>query len=245
MPPADPSTSCPILWRDDHLILVDKPSGFLSHPNPGHDAAPAAFHGTYEESSRRFDGPAGPVWLIHRLDQDTSGCLLAARDESTAAALRGAFDAGSVGKTYLALVAGPTRPAGHWKDALGVARGRGKVRTSVRAHAPVNAELKFRALHQQPALRMALLEIELVTGRTHQIRVQAASRGHPVFGDDIYGDFALNRWAKKEIGLKRIFLHASRIDLQHPVSGKPLRVRSPVPPDLSAVLDTCRIPGPR
>jgi RluA family pseudouridine synthase len=231
------------LWRDDQLLIVDKPSGVLSHPNPGPDSAIAAFHGDYEESSRRFDGPAGPVWLIHRLDQDTSGCLLAARDEATARALRAAFEVGAVGKSYHALVAGPTRPAGHWRDALGVARGRGKVRTTVLAKAPVNAELKFRALHQQPALRMALLEIELVTGRTHQIRVQAASRGHPVFGDDIYGDFALNRWAKKEIGLRRIFLHASGIHLRHPLTGSALRISAALPSDLSAVLEKCQIPA--
>ena len=231
-----PITSCPILWSDEHLLIVDKPPGILSHPNPGPAAAPSAFSGTYDEAARRFDGPAGPVWLIHRIDQDTSGCLLAARDETTATALRAAFEAGSVGKSYLALVSGPTRPKGQWTDALGFARGRGKVRTSVVPGAPINAELHFRALRQQPALRLSLIEIELVTGRTHQIRVQAASRSHPVLGDDVYGDFALNRWAKKELGLKRLFLQASQLTLRHPVTGKEIRVSAPLPDDLKAVL---------
>lgn len=231
-----PPTSCPVLWSDEHLIVIDKPPGTLSHPNPGPASAPSAFLGTYHEEARRFDGPAGPVWLIHRIDQDTSGCLLAARDESTALALRAAFEKGTVGKSYHALVSGPTRPHGDWKDALGFARGRGKVRTAVRAGAPINAELQFRALRQQPALRLSFIEIELVTGRTHQIRVQAASRSHPVLGDDVYGDFALNRWAKKELGLKRLFLHASRLTFAHPVTGKSLRVTAPLPENLQAVL---------
>jgi RluA family pseudouridine synthase len=229
-------TSCPVLWSDEHLIVIDKPPGTLSHPNPGPASAPSAFQGTYDEAARRFDGPAGPVWLIHRIDQDTSGCLLAARDESTSTALRAAFEAGKVGKSYHALVSGPTRPQGDWKDALGFARGRGKVRTSVVPGAPINAELQFRALRQQPALRLSFIEIELVTGRTHQIRVQAASRGHPVLGDDVYGDFALNRWAKKELGLKRLFLHASRLTFSHPVTGKSLRITAPLPEILQAVL---------
>lgn len=238
VPMADPVpfTSCPVLWSDDHLIVIDKPPGTLSHPNPGAITSPSAFFGSYDAPARRFDGPAGPVWLIHRIDQDTSGCLLAARDEPTAVALRAAFEAGKVGKSYLALVSGPTRAQGQWNDALGFARGRGKVRTSVVPGAPINAELHFRALRQQAALRLSLIEIELVTGRTHQIRVQAASRGHPVLGDDVYGDFALNRWAKKELGLKRLFLQASNLTLRHPGTGMNLRISAPVPEDLKAVL---------
>jgi RluA family pseudouridine synthase len=228
-------TSCPILWSDDQLLVIDKPAGLLSHPNPGGKGGFAAFPGHYEERSRRFDTPAGPLWLIHRLDQDTSGTLMAALDEATARTLRQSFENGEVKKHYFTMVAGRPRPKGIWKDALSMARGKGRVRTTVVAGAPLNAELHFQTVAHSHPLRLSLLETELVTGRTHQIRVQAASRGHPVLGDDVYGDFALNRWAKKELGLRRLFLHAAALGFHHPVTRQFLKVVAPLPAELAAV----------
>ena len=228
-------TPCPILWRDSTLVVVNKAAGLLSHPNPGPKPAASAFLGPYDERARRFDSPAGPVWLIHRLDQDTSGTLMAALDESTAHALRKNFEAGGVKKHYFTMVAGRPRPKGIWKDALAMSRGGGRVRTTVVAGALLNAELHFTTVAHSAALRLSLLETELVTGRTHQIRVQAASRGHPVIGDDVYGDFALNRWAKKELGLRRLFLHAAALEFLHPATQQRLQIVAPLPADLAAV----------
>lgn len=228
-------TSCPTLWSDCQLLVIDKPAGLLSHPNPGGKGGAAAFSGTYEERSRRFDTPAGPLWLIHRLDQDTSGALMAALDESTARTLRQSFENGEVKKHYFTMVAGRPRPKGIWKDALSMARGGGRVRTAVVAGAPLNAELHFQTIAHSHPLRLSLLETELVTGRTHQIRVQAASRGHPVLGDDVYGDFALNRWAKKELGLRRLFLHSAALGFHHPVTRQFLKVVAPLPAELATV----------
>ena len=232
-------TPCPILFRDEHLVVVDKPAGVLSHPNPGKPATkvPAAFLGQYDPKERAFNGPNGKIWLIHRLDQDTSGVLLAALDAETAGKLRHAFDIGLVKKHYLTVVSGRPRPKGAWKDALVMARGAGLVRASVVASAPLNAELHYTNISYSNTMRMSLLRTELVTGRTHQIRVQAASRNHPVLGDDIYGDFALNRWAKKELGLRRLFLHAACLEFPHPSTSRPLRIEAPVPADLTDVMN--------
>jgi len=256
---AGPSTSCKALYRDQWLVAVEKPSGVLSHPNlprPGKGGRPAraAFEGTYDEAERRFDGPGGAVWLVHRLDQDTSGVLLAALDAATAVRCREAFEQGLVRKDYLALVAGLPAPRGAWKDSLVETRGARQVRVAVRRGGAANAELRYEVVVASLPLGLALLAVRLVTGRTHQIRVQAASRGHPLLGDDVYGDFGLNRWGRKETGLRRLFLHAGGLELPHPVTGRMLAIRSDLPDDLAGVLARLgldpptgrgRSPGPR
>lgn len=245
MDPVDPFTSCKILHRDRWLLAVEKPPGTLSHPNPGAAASPrCAFAGAYAAAERRFDAPGGPIWLIHRLDRGTSGVLLAAWDAGTAVRCRESFERGLVEKRYLALARGVLRPEGVWKDALMETRAAGKVRVSVRAGAPPNAELHFRVVDSSRQANVSLLEVRLVTGRTHQIRVQAASRRHPVLGDDVYGDFNLNRRARQQFGLRRLFLHASSLSLPHPDSGETLSIKSPLPGELVRVLEKLRLKSP-
>jgi RluA family pseudouridine synthase len=235
--PAANLTQCPILHRDRFLIVVNKPAGVLSHPNKGGGggAEPSAFEGRYDLEKKVFEGPAGKVWLIHRLDQDTSGALLGALDERTALRCRQAFEEETVHKQYLALVRGALPGSGTWLDHLAVSRGGGRVRTAVVKGRTPNAELRFRNLGHDPTSRLTLLEIELITGRTHQIRVQAAARQHPVAGDDIYGDFNLNRRLKSEQGLRRLFLHALRLEMKHPASGQKLVVEAPLAEELQGV----------
>lgn len=237
--PDAPLTTCPILHRDRFLVIVNKPAGVLSHPNSARINAGerAAFEGRYHLDDRRFDTSAGSIWLIHRLDQDTSGVLLAALDEKNAAKCRAAFEQEAVQKTYLALVRGNPGPAGTWLDHLTMTRGRGKVRTAVLKGRPPNAELRFRNLGYSAAHRLSLLEVTLITGKTHQIRVQCASRQHPVLGDDVYGDFDLNRRLRKDLHLRRLFLHAQRLEFKHPASGQQLTVSAPLPEDLTGVLE--------
>ncbi|HEY1051067.1 MAG TPA: RluA family pseudouridine synthase, partial [Prosthecobacter sp.] len=175
-------------------------------------------------------------------DQDTSGVLLAAKDEKTAAACREAFEAQTVRKIYLALCAGGgLKPEGVWLDHLVTAHEKHQVRTSVRPGARPNAEARFRLVLYSAAQRLSLVEIELITGKTHQIRVQAASRRLPLVGDDVYGHFELNRKLKQSLGARRLFLHAHELRLKHPASGQMLTVQAPLPADLGAVLAAAKM----
>jgi 23S rRNA-/tRNA-specific pseudouridylate synthase len=112
-----------------------------------------------------------------------------------------------------------------------------QVRTTVRHGSRPNAEAKYRVIEHNATNRVTLIEIELITGKTHQIRVQAASRRLPLVGDDVYGSFDLNRKLRKSIHAKRLFLHAHELRLKHPASGQMLSVKAPLPPDLLAVLE--------
>ena len=231
-------TRCPILLDDGALLAVAKPDGVLSHPNLGGPRVACAFEGHYDPVARRFDGPAGPVWLVHRLDQDTSGVLLAARRQEVAAACRTLFEQKCVHKSYAALVQGlPRPPTGRWSDRLIKTAGKEAVRAAVGRGGSPNAELSYRVGQNFPGAGCGLLQIVLITGRTHQVRVQAASRGHPVAGDRVYGNFGWNRELRKRPGLRRLFLHALKLEFPHPVGGKPVRIESPLPADLRAALD--------
>lgn len=232
-------TRCEVLHEDRFLLMVNKPNGVLSHPNPkSARQQPAAFEGYYDAGTRCFSGPAGKVWLIHRLDQDTSGVLLAAKDAKTAAACRDAFEAGQVRKTYLALcIGGGLKSEGVWLDHLVTSHEKHQVRTAVRHGVRPNAEARYKLLEYSPLHRLSLIEIELITGKTHQIRVQAASRRLPLVGDDVYGSFELNRKLRQGIGAKRLCLHAHELRLKHPASGQMLSVQAPLPTDLVALLE--------
>jgi len=238
MTPAEPSafTSCPILHHDRFIMIVNKPAGVLSHPNKSRSMEQAAFEGRYDLEKKCFEGPAGKVWLIHRLDQDTSGVLLAALDERTAEKCRTLFEEVAVQKQYLTLVRGHPGKEGAWLDHLVTSREKGCVRTTVLKGRPPNAELHFHTLAHHPVERVSLLKVELITGRTHQIRVQASSRQHHLLGDDVYGHFDLNRKLKRDLGLKRLFLHAHSLTLKHPASGQHLHVEAPLAEELKTVL---------
>lgn len=237
-----PLTRSPVLWEDESLLVVLKPSGVLSHPNPragrGGSGPRAAFEGEYDLEKRIFRTPSGWLWLMHRLDQEASGVLIAAKDERTAGQCRRYFETGQIRKMYVALTAGRPHPsAGQWSDPLGVQKNPGKVRSRVLRAGPSNARLRYRLKENFPGRRLSLLEIELLTGKTHQIRVQCAHHGCPVAGDEVYGNFPLNRKLRREIGLRRLFLHAYEVGMRHPASGKPLTILAPLPEDLQACLD--------
>ncbi len=237
-------TPYPILFEDRWLIVIHKPAGVLSHPNPGERTASfasaaasrSAFEGTYHFGERRFDAPGGPIWLVHRLDQDTSGLLLASKDVHTARKCRDEFEKQRIRKFYLALVAGrPRPPSGVWRDHLQKRAGRGMVRSHVLRGRPPNVELRYMMRTALPTL--SFLQIILITGRTHQIRVQSAARGHPVAGDRVYGDFQFNRELRAGIGLKRLFLHAWKLEFRHPATGQSLNLEAPLPEALEECLE--------
>lgn len=233
------------IYKDESLVVVDKPAGILSHPNPREPKDPTAeargesciFQGIYHFADRRFDTPSGPVWLIHRLDRDTSGVLLAAFDRGTAERLRRQFDYQDVDKRYTAVVGGEIRGKGVWRDHLLKDKKPARVRSRiVKARGEPNAVLDYFAKKYFKRTNATLVEFHLVTGRTHQIRVQSAAKEHPVAGDVIYGHFGWNRELRRHLGLRRIFLHSSAIALRHPKTGKVLHAESPLPVDLAVVL---------
>ncbi len=230
-------TRCPVLFEDADLLLIDKPEAVLSHPNPGKQNASCSFEGPYDLGERRFQTPAGPLWLIHRLDQDTSGVLLAAKSKKSAAACRAFFEKGEVKKNYLALVSRrPMPPHGKWRDALVERRAGGGLRVAVHPSGRPNAFLNYKLKEYFPKLNLSLLEIELLTGKTHQIRAQTVYRGHPVAGDRVYGNFTLNKEIREALGLRRLFLHAWRLAFPHPSTGKPVVVEAPLPEELEDCL---------
>ncbi len=234
---SSPVTKCPVLFEDSDVLAVNKPEGVLSHPNSGSKNSAAAFEGPYDNGDRRFQTAQGPVWLIHRLDQDTSGVLLAVKNKKSAVACRNAFEERAVKKSYVALVSRRPMPAqGLWRDSFMERRSGGTVRAAIDPSGRPNAFLNYKVKESFPKFNLALLEIDLLTGKTHQIRVQSTYRGHPVAGDRIYGNFTLNKELKAALDLHRMFLHAWRLVLPHPASRKPLTIDCPLPEDLENCL---------
>ena len=232
-----PFTQHPILFEDADLLVINKPEGVLSHPNPGAKSPTSAFEGPYDLAERRFQTPQGPAWLVHRLDQDTSGVLLAAKNKKSVTACRNAFEERKVKKHYVALVSRrPMPPHGIWRDTLMEQRSSKGIRSAINYSGQPNAFLNYKMKEYFPKFNLSLLEIELLTGKTHQIRVQSAYRGHPVAGDRIYGNFTLNKELRQSLDLRRMFLHAWRLVFPHPTSGKLLTIESPLPEDLEDCL---------
>jgi RluA family pseudouridine synthase len=219
------------VYCDETLCVLDKPSGVLSHPNPpARQAAGALLRCEYDFEAEAFgvnargDAATGQpprrLFLVHRLDQDTSGLILGAFKQAAADALKQALARREVQKEYRALVLGIPRAAeGVWRDCLQKRSRRGRVEVAVVKGRP-NALTRWRTLKTYEAAGAALLSLSPETGRTHQLRVQAAARGLAIAGDDRYGDFAANRRAAELIGLRRMFLHACRLQFRHPESGE-------------------------
>ena len=235
------ATRCPILYQDEALLIVNKPAGVLSHPNPSRGGfgdqtkkVLCAFEGNYDFANRRFDTPKGSVWLIHRLDQDASGALLAARSSQAAKKCRQFFERYQVRRTYLALISRQPEPQrGKWEDYLFEQKRSKFVRCFIDPKSKPNAELIYRVRKYFPRIRLSWIEFDLVTGKTHQIRAQSAYHGYPVAGDGVYGDFLLNRKLRKTIGLRRLFLHASCLEFKHPGTKKLVTIDAPLPEELA------------
>lgn len=207
-----------LLYRDDWLAAVDKPSGELVHPGWG--------RGEATTMSRLRDAVGRHVHPVHRLDRGASGVLLMALDPDTAARLGAAWAKGEVSKRYLALVRGSPPEEGVIDHPVR----RGEV-----GDARVSAVTRFARLAVSPVARASLVRAEPRTGRLHQIRRHFKHLSHPLLGDVNYGDGAMNR-AMRELGLRRLALHAEELSLPHPVTGERLVLRAPLPPDLSEVL---------
>lgn len=214
-----------ILFEDDALIVLNKPSGIAVHGGSG------LSYGVIE-AMRKLRPELQGLELVHRLDRETSGCLLLAKKRSALRQLHELMREGRVGKHYLALCQGKWRGGARDVDAPllknTVSSGERMVRVS-----PAGKEALSRFTPQQRFKAATLMEVELMTGRTHQIRVHAAHCGHPLAGDEKYGDKEFNQ-QMKELGLRRLFLHAQRV--YFPWGDGRLEFQAPLGDDLEAVL---------
>jgi 23S rRNA pseudouridine955/2504/2580 synthase len=223
-PPA--GLELPVLFEDDQLLVVDKPAGLAVHAGSG-IASGLVERLRVGRSDCRF------LELAHRLDRETSGVLVLAKRRPALLAVHAALRDRPVDKRYLCAVAGRVRDELR-RVRLALRRlpeVGGERRVVVDEREGQAAETVLRRLARTD--EFSLLEAQLVTGRTHQIRVHLAHLGHPILGDDRYGDFGLNRSLRPR-GLRRMFLHAASMVIPHPVSGESLTIRSPLPPELEA-----------
>lgn len=224
---AVPARDFELLYEDDVLLAVDKPAGVAVHGGSG------VSFGVIEQL-RAARPQARFLELVHRLDRGTSGILLVAKRRSALRALQQQFRERRVGKTYLALV------VGQWPQSLRVidlplhkyrlANGERRVAAAAPSDAASQRAVTLVQVRQRWA-DYSLLQVRIKTGRTHQIRVHLAAQGHPVAGDEKYGQFADNRRLHK-LGLKRMFLHAWQLQAEHPRSGEPLLLEAPLPANL-------------
>ncbi len=230
-----------IVREDPHLLVVSKPPRCASHPALGH-AGNTLIERIHAYLGVRPEDPFRPA-LANRLDVDTSGIVLVAKTRPAQRRLGRNLQRGRVRKIYLVLVAGwPDPPRGEIRIPL-VRRPDSRDRQRLPPGHPglrgvlQPALTRYRTVARlRHPLRAALLEVELVTGRTHQIRRHLAAVGHPVAGDRRYGDPEFNRDMASAGGLDRIFLHAYRVGLRHPASGEDLDLMAPLPEDLARVL---------
>jgi len=217
-----------ILFEDDYLMVINKPAGFAVHGGSGITAGVI-------EGLRLIRPEAKSLELVHRLDKDTSGCLIIAKKRSALTQLHELFRLDQVIKTYLALLSGRWMRKKQVVDApLQKNISQGGERMVVISPSGKTAETRFRRI--RPFKEVTLVEAMPKTGRTHQIRVHAASLGHPIVGDERYGLDESNRHFKNK-GYNRMFLHAASLTFQHPFGGQPLTVTAPLPKSLTELLE--------
>ncbi|MCK6371442.1 MAG: RluA family pseudouridine synthase [Gammaproteobacteria bacterium] len=215
-----------VLYEDEALLVLDKPAGLAVHGGSGVSLGAV-------ELLRAARPKEKSLGLVHRLDRDTSGCLLFARKSSSLRRLQAQFREGSVEKTYLALLIGRLQPWQRVVDApLLTSERRGGERWVRIDPAGKAARTHFAVERRFPAATLA--RVTLLTGRTHQIRVHAAGIGLPIVGDPRYG--AEPDTLAAAIGLRRLFLHAAVLAFASPDDGRVIRVESPLPDELEAVL---------
>ena len=226
-----PAREFPVLLEDEHVLAIDKPAGVAVHGGSG------VSYGVIEQL-RQARPDARFLELVHRLDRETSGVLLVAKRRSALTRLQDQFRGRETGKTYLALVVGgwPTNrkvidlPLHKYLVGSGEDAGERRVRVVGKDDPDGMRSITLVKVARRLG-GFTLVEVTIKTGRTHQIRVHLASQGHPIAGDDKYGDFELNKALARQ-GLKRMFLHAWRLQFQHPATGEPVVLEAPLPTEL-------------
>ncbi|MBI5524413.1 MAG: RluA family pseudouridine synthase [Desulfarculus sp.] len=229
-----------VLFEDAHLIVVNKAPGVVVHPSPGHGQG-TLVHGLLHHCGD-LAGVGGKLrpGIVHRLDKDTSGALVAAKDDQTHRALVAAFAAGHVRKEYLALVWGQPPAMGRVQTAIGRHPQDRKRMSSQGSHTKA-ARSHWRVARRFPPAGVSLLRVQIATGRTHQIRVHLSEAGFPVLGDAVYGGRRARRALPGAAGAAlgaagRQMLHAVSLAFDHPISGQRLEITAPLPEDFRQVL---------
>jgi 23S rRNA pseudouridine1911/1915/1917 synthase len=211
-------------YEDEHVLVVDKPAGVVVHPARGHASGTLA----QALSGVAAGGEQARAGIVHRLDRDTSGLLVVARSAEAHRRLKAALQRRAIEREYAALVEGrPPARSGTIDAPIGRDR-RVRTRMSIDSDDAREAVTHFEIDRALPAT--TLLRVRLQTGRTHQIRAHLQAIGHPVVGDPDYG-------SRGRLGLRRQFLHAARLAFNHPFTGAPVDVRSPLPADLAGALE--------
>jgi 23S rRNA pseudouridine1911/1915/1917 synthase len=216
-----------IVHVDDRLAVIDKPAGLVVHPAPGHRGETLVSVLGDLLGGGEDERPG----IVHRLDKDTSGLMVVARDEDALRLLAAQIKARAVERIYLALIEGRPRSRSGTIDAPLGRDHRAPERRAVRGRGAREARTHFEIVETLPA--DSLVQARLETGRTHQIRAHFAAIGHPVAGDPRYGHAGRH-------GLQRQFLHSARLGFEHPFSGERLTFESALPPDLVASLERAR-----
>jgi 23S rRNA pseudouridine1911/1915/1917 synthase len=214
-----------LAYADEHLLVIDKPAGLVVHPARGHRTGTLA-----QLLAGELQGGPDPerAGIVHRLDRDTSGLLVVSRSERVHGLLQSAIARRAVQRDYLTLVQGrPPARSGTIEGPIG-RDPRQRTRMAVGGASPRQARTRFTLERALPGT--SLLRVTLDTGRTHQIRVHMQAIGYPVCGDPVYGEPGV-------LGLKRQFLHATRLAFEHPITGAPVEVISPLPDDLQQALE--------
>jgi 23S rRNA pseudouridine1911/1915/1917 synthase len=231
LPAADPDVPVPVVYEDADLVVVDKPAGLVVHPGAGQPAGTLVNGLLARYPEIRAVGEPDRPGIVHRLDKGTSGLLLVARSAPAYGGLVMAISARWVERGYRALAWGSVRAATGMVDAPIARSSRTRTRMAVSLRGK-EARTRYRVLqHYDEPVAVTELECRLETGRTHQIRVHLASIGHPVVGDTRYGG------DRQSFPVPRPFLHAEHLALDHPVTGEPLSFTSPLPAELSEVLE--------
>jgi 23S rRNA pseudouridine1911/1915/1917 synthase len=241
--PQPETIAFPILYEDADLLVLDKPAGLVVHPAPGNETG-TLVNALLAHCGDQLPGIGGErrPGIVHRLDKETSGLMVVAKSEQALAALSAAFATRNLDRAYLALCWGLPNPAeGTIEGAIG-RDPRERKRMTIVAHGGKPALTRYRTLASHQAA-VALLECRLATGRTHQIRVHLASRGHPIVGDPVYlrripaAARALPEALRRTLlDFPRQALHAARLGFVHPRTGQRLAFTTPPPPDMQHLL---------
>jgi 23S rRNA pseudouridine1911/1915/1917 synthase len=230
-----------VRYEDDDVLVIDKPAGMVTHPAPGHGTGTLVNALLGRDGSAAYGTVAGAdrPGIVHRLDRDTSGLLLIARNDHAQRALMAQLRGRRVKKTYLALVHGtPPAEVGRIEAPIGRDQHR-RTRMAVASEGrPSTTGYRVR----ERFTGWTLLELDLVTGRTHQLRVHLASIGHPIAGDSVYATGVARRGPAD---LPRLFLHAWRLEFVSPSAERLVRVEAPLPDELEGVLADLRASGVR
>jgi len=227
-----PEIALRVVYEDDDLLVIDKPAGLVVHPAPGHSSGTLVNALLAHGDGETWGGIAGVQrpGIVHRLDRDTSGLLMVARTDAAQASIMAQLKARRIKKTYQALVQGSVAAA---VGRIEAPIGRDPKHRTKMAVVPDGRPSVTGYRVRERFAEWTLLELDLVTGRTHQIRVHLDAIGHPVAGDPVYGTGTSRRGPA---GLGRLFLHAWRLELTSPSDGHLIRATAPLPPELETVL---------